>query len=161
MPLLSDPVLLWFDFCPPGETWSLVRIWFSHSPLNSLRLSDVCIYIYIYISNLTIIVSDNGLSPGQWQAFIWTNAGTLLIGPLGTNFSEILIRIQTFSFKKMHFKISSVKWWPFCFGLNVLTHWWLSRMPHDDVMTCKSCMHYWPFVRGIHKWPVNPLTKGQ
>ena len=31
----------------------------------------------------------------------------LLIGPLGTNFSEILIEIYTFSFKKIHLKISS------------------------------------------------------
>ena len=37
--------------------------------------------------------SDNGLSPGWRQAIIWTNAGILLIGPLGTNFSEILIEI--------------------------------------------------------------------
>ena len=35
-------------------------------------------------------------SPKRHQAIIWTNAGILLIGPLGTNFSEILIEIQTF-----------------------------------------------------------------
>ena len=40
---------------------------------------------------LIIIGSDNGLSPGRRQAIIWTNAGILLIGPLGTNFIEILI----------------------------------------------------------------------
>ena len=27
------------------------------------------------------------------QAIIWTNAGISLIGPMGTNFSEILIEI--------------------------------------------------------------------
>ena len=32
----------------------------------------------------------------------------------------MLIKIQTFSFKKMHFKVSSTKWRPFCLGLNVL-----------------------------------------
>ena len=31
----------------------------------------------------------NDLSPGQHQAIIWTNAGILLIEPLGTNFNEI------------------------------------------------------------------------
>ena len=41
-------------------------------------------------------------SPGRRQAIIWTNAGILLIGPLGTNFCEILIGIQIFSFKKIH-----------------------------------------------------------
>ena len=77
---------------------------------------------HICVGKLTIIGSDNGLSPGRRQAIIWTNAGILLIGPLGTNFSEILIAIfEEFSFKKMHFKISSAKWRPFYLGLNVLT----------------------------------------
>ena len=72
------------------------------------------------ISKLTIIGSDNGLTPGWCQDIIWTNAATLLIGPLETNFTGILIQIITFSFSKMHFKMSSRKWWPFCLGLNVL-----------------------------------------
>ena len=59
------------------------------------------------VGNLTIIVSDNGLSPGRRQAIIRTNAWILLIGPLGTNFREILVRNQTFSFRKMHLKMSS------------------------------------------------------
>ena len=40
---------------------------------------------------------------------------------LGTNFSEILIEILTFSFKKMRLKVSSANWSPFCLGLNVLS----------------------------------------
>ena len=68
---------------------------------------------------LTIIGSDNGLLPGRHQAIIWTNAEILLIDPLGTKFSEILIEIHTFSLKKMHLNMSSRKWWPFC-DLNVL-----------------------------------------
>ena len=38
------------------------------------------------------------------------------LDPRGTNFSEILIKIQNFSFTKMHLKISSVKRRPFCPG---------------------------------------------
>ena len=38
--------------------------------LNSLRPSDP----YMYVSELTIIGSDNGLSPGRRQTIIWTNA---------------------------------------------------------------------------------------
>ena len=60
-------------------------------------------------------------APGRRQAIIWTNAAILLIEHLGTNFSEILIKINTFSFKKMNLKISSGKWRPLCLGLNVLT----------------------------------------
>ena len=57
---------------------------------------------HICVGKQTIIGSDNGLSPGRRQAIIWTNAGILLTEPLGTKFSENLIKIQTFSFKKMH-----------------------------------------------------------
>ena len=64
----------------------------------------------ICISKVTTIGSDDGLSPGPCQAIIWTNAGILLSGPLGTNFCEILIEILTFSFKKMHLKVLSAKW---------------------------------------------------
>ena len=75
---------------------------------------------HICVSKLTIIGSDNGLSPGRRQAIIWTSARILLIGSLGTDFSEILIEIQIFSLKKMHLKMSSAKRWPYCLGLNVL-----------------------------------------
>ena len=78
------------------------------------RMTHIC------VSKLTIIGSDNGLSPERRQFNIWTNAGILLIGTLGTSFSEILGEINTFSFKKMHLKTSSAKRWPFCLGLNVL-----------------------------------------
>ena len=65
--------------------------------------------IHICISKLTILGSDNGLSPGWHQAIIWSNTGILLIGPLGTNFSEILIEIYTFSRKK-----EAILSWPQC-----------------------------------------------
>ena len=68
---------------------------------------------HICVGKLTSIVSDNGMSPGRRQAIIWNIAGIMLMGPLGTNFSEILIGIETFSFTKMHLKMSSAKWRPF------------------------------------------------
>ena len=74
---------------------------------------------HICVGKPTIIGSDNGFSPDRRQAIIWTNAGILLIAPLGTNFSEILTRIQTFSFNKMQLKMSSAKWRPFCLGVKV------------------------------------------
>ena len=74
---------------------------------NEFELTHWGRVTHICVSKLTIIGSDNGLSPAGRQAIIWTNAGILLIGPLGTNFSEILTGIQTFSFTKMHLKISS------------------------------------------------------
>ena len=100
------------------------------SSISSYYLTHWGRVTYICVSKLTIIGSDNGLSPGWRQAIIWTNACILLIGPLGTNFSEILVEILTFSFMKMRLKVLSAKWWPFCLGLNVLTHW-----PLGDVVT--------------------------
>ena len=91
--------------------WSL-SVW---QPLTHWgRVTHIC------VSKLTIIGSDNGLPPDWRQAIIWTNAGLLFFEPLGTNFSEILIEILTFSFKKMHLNVSSAKRRPFCLGLNVL-----------------------------------------
>ena len=72
----------------------------------------------IFVSKLTDIGLDNGLSPGWRQAIIWTNAGTLLVR---TNFGEISREIHTFSFEKIHWKMSSAKWRQRCRGLNVLT----------------------------------------
>ena len=80
---------------------------------------------------VVLVGPDNGLSPGRRQAIIWTNVGILLIGPWGTNFSEILIDIQTLSFKKMHLKMSSAKWRPFCFGLDVLKFNYVSKRGPD------------------------------
>ena len=59
---------------------------------------------YICLGNLTIIHSDNGLSPSRHHAIIWTNAVILLTRSLGTNFSEISIEILTFSFMKNAFE---------------------------------------------------------
>ena len=91
---------------------------------------------HICVSKLTIIGSDNGLSPDRRQAIIWTNAGLMLIGPLGTNFSEILIEILTFSFKKMRLKVSSAKRRPFCLGLNVLMSDLFSLDTFQTVCVC-------------------------
>ena len=76
---------------------------------------------YICVSKLTIIGSDNGLSPGRHQAIIWANAGILLIEPLGKKLQWNHNRnIYIFSFKKMHLKMSSGNCRPFCLGVNVL-----------------------------------------
>ena len=45
----------------------------------------------------------------------------------------------------------------------VLFSWSALRyfMLHDDVIKCKHFPRYWPFVRGIHRSPVDSLHKGQ
>ena len=64
--------------------------WHHHVVTHWGRVTHIC------VNELTIIGSDNGLSPNRRQAIIWTNAGILIMGPLGTNFSEILFEIHTF-----------------------------------------------------------------
>ena len=75
---------------------------------------------HICVSKLTIIGSDNGLRLTGAKPLYKPMLDYLLIGPSGTNFSEILIGILTFSFKKMCLKVSSAERRPFCVGLNVL-----------------------------------------
>ena len=94
--------------CPVGWKWGQLTHWG--------RVTHIC------LGNITIIGSDNGLSPRYHQAIISTNAEILFTGPLRANPSEILIKILTCSFKTMRLKVWSTKWWPFCLGLNVLIH---------------------------------------
>ena len=49
----------------------------------------------------------------------------------------------------------STKCRPFCSGLDVLIS------VHDDVINWKDFPRYWPFVRGIHRSPVNSPHKCQ
>ena len=105
------------------------------------QVTPVCTCVH----NLTIIGSDNGLAPSWCQAIIWTNAGILSIGSLGTSFSEILIKMQNFSFTKMHLKILSEKWRPFCPGgdelitpLFLYTHSWCVLIRHISMASWRS-----------------------
>ena len=79
------------------------------------------------------------------KSFIWTDTGILLIGPLETNFNEVLTKVYTFSFKQMYLEISSGKWRPFCFGPNVLKSqrqgWKYFSMEHqaDHMLKMRGC----------------------
>ena len=72
--------------------------------------------MHICVGKLTIIGSDNGLSPGRRQAIIWTNAGILLFVPLVTNSSEILMEfhIQENAIETVVCEMAAVLSWPQC-----------------------------------------------
>ena len=99
----------------PSETHS--RSSWSYKNHKKTEKAKWCRVIHICVSycKLTIIGSDNGLSD-RHQAIIWSNAGILLIGPLGTNFSEIWFEIHTFSlknaFESVVWKIAAILSWP-------------------------------------------------
>ena len=131
------------------RTWCC---WAKHDISEVALLTHWDRVTHICVSKLAIIGSHNGLSPDRRQAIIWTNAGLLLIWPIGTNFSEILIEILIFSFKKMRLKVSSAKHRPFCLGLNVLKPhsfrdyrvytWWHTWYTHDSVSS-------WAWIDGV------------
>ena len=80
---------------------------FTHLPL----VPHICVgELDQHLINISLkfVLIDNNLALVQ---IIWTNARLLSIR---TNFSEMLIKVQCFSFTKMHLKISSAKWQPIC-----------------------------------------------
>ena len=120
-----------------GEMGSIPRAFFIPIVMEFMTWLSNCFHIKLWdvithpcpifngiyaLLNWVIIGSDNGLSPVRRQAIIWTNAEILLIGPPETIFNEILIKIHAFLFTKIHLKMSSGKWRPFCLCLNVLRH---------------------------------------
>ena len=104
-----------------AECWCFFVVSINKQLTHWSRVTQIC------VSKLTVIGSGNGLSPGRCQAIIWTYAWILSIGPMVTNFRKVSIKIRIFSFKKVHFEIST-KWRPFCLGINVLRN-------HDDHVT--------------------------
>ena len=98
--------------------------WMSNIHMMPLSLTHWGRMTHIYIYYITIIGSDNGLSPGRRQAIIWTSAGILLIGPLGTNFSEILtcrnsnISIQENALENVVCEMTSILSRPQCVKLS-------------------------------------------
>ena len=69
---------------------------------------DVGIFDILYVEHNAWLVI--WLAPSHYLKQYWNIASW----SLQTNISEILIEIQTFSFKKMHLKMSSGKWRPQC-----------------------------------------------
>ena len=81
---------------------------------------DICIYLCTLAPH--ICVRELGQHWFREWLVAWSapshylNRWWLIVNwPLGTNFSEIRIKIHNFSFMKMNLKVSSAKWRPFCF----------------------------------------------
>ena len=76
------------------SAWQQVPTIFCLPDLMLLHLTNWGRVTHICASKVTIIVSDNGLSPGRHQAIIWTNAGILLIIGIDTNI-EVIVSLTT------------------------------------------------------------------
>ena len=53
----------------------------------------------------------------------------------------------------------SLDWWDW--GIQLIIDFCRNLSVHDDVIKWKHFLRYWPFVGGIHRWPVNSPHKGQ
>ena len=126
-------------------------VFFLLMPCILVSLSHWGRVTHIYcVSKLMITGSKNGLSPSQHGAIIWTNAVIPLIRTLGTKFSQILRKIHTFSFKKMHLKMSSAKLHQICLSLNVLSHhqqwYWICKRGRQAPVLHESKLAEWKNV---------------
>ena len=80
---------------------------FSQQPMNR----NLRVLLLILVENCVNIGWGNGSLPVRRQATTRTDAALLSIRPLETNFSEILIKIQNFSFVKMHYEMAAILSW--------------------------------------------------
>ena len=129
--------------------------------VNSSSSSPSRIYASV---NWVSIGSDNGLSPIRRQDIILTNAGLLSIGPLGTNFSEVLIKIQYFSFTKMQRKTSSAMAAILSRG-DESNQEWMREVGNPLVCLLQAVrllteiMHYAPYLTHAHPGSVCVLAR--
>ena len=82
---------------------SMIPLHWNKNNRDELKLISSQCRIYASVNRVSI-GWDNGLSSIRHQAIISTNADLLSIGPMGTNFSDILIKIHNFSLKKCTWK---------------------------------------------------------
>ena len=103
-----------------------------------------------YLISNSVEISLVGWGPGLNNAYFW------LIGPIGTNFCGLCIKIQTCLCTKCIWKVPPAKYHQFYLGLNVLTnvsfsgigygHWWhypgtLSFLPPSLLLILRSDTH--------------------
>ena len=84
-----------------------------------MELCLSCTNLSIYASvNKATNGSNNGLSPAQPQAIIWTNAGSLLVDPLEQ--TSVKFESKYKSFHGIKWILKDSKWQAFFLNLNVL-----------------------------------------
>ena len=100
----------------------------------------VCIYIYIYIYYIYIHIWIDR----YFMVYYGMLKGAHLASPQYFNSCSLMFMV---------------------YKIICLNHTWHYRYvwshTQDDVMKCKHFPRYWPFVRGIHRSPVNSPHNGQ
>ena len=90
---------------------------------------------HICVGNLTIIGSDNDLSPGRRQVIIWTNSGIFLIGHL----SKSIHFIQENAFKAIVCRMAAILSRPQYVNTNGIQMW--SQWTHDVILESLVCQN--------------------
>ena len=105
---------------------------------------------HIYVSKLTIIGSDKGLSPGWRQSIIWIKAGILIIRTLKNKLQRnSCIFIQEIAFENVVCEMASI-----CFGLNVLNFpkqlSTVASLGDNDSLGRDDGSIVWGWLRGLY-----------
>ena len=144
------------------EVWLILQCYMRFR-VNSLRLSDA----YMHQRNKPLLVQIMACCLVWCQAIIWTNADLFFqLDPKEQTSVKILIEMWTISFKEMHFKMLSTKWWPSCLSPNELIHWGLNKMA--TILQTADCnafslirsflvgfkLHWSLFLGSISQWVI-------
>ena len=135
------------------------------SNLNGeLPLSE---YKFIYKSHRRNIIDIRRVSVSvriyhMGNSFTWKHPHTNPLSAVVRSFVHRIYLLQIDSQKTM---IMSLMIFSYHFEHTFLNQYWkaggMTRRNHDDVIKWKHFPRYWPFVRGIHRSPVNSPHKGQ
>ena len=103
---------------------------------------------YKFVSKLIITGSDNGLLPGQRQVIVWTNAGILLIGPLGNKLKwnpnqDSYIFFKENALENVVWKMAAILSRPHCVNTvttTLLSWWWYCEYYFHNLVWQESCL---------------------
>ena len=121
--LLLPKFYITYSTTPSLTYWSYYTLALNHR-INSNQsvvvfLTHSCCVTHICVSKLSIIGSDNGLSPAWHQAIIWPNTGILSIRILGPKFQwnlkqNLCVVIQENAFKNVVCEVTAIVSRPQC-----------------------------------------------
>ena len=146
--LIHDDVIKWKHF---PHCWPFVQ-GIHRSPVNSPHKGQwrgtlmffICTWTNGWVNNrntgdlrcnhdhydVTVMLRPGDAYMRHWTAITWPNDDLSSMGPMATNVTDFWIKIQQFSLKGIHLKVSSAKWRWFCFVLSLLRHCHVIDMNH-------------------------------
>ena len=129
-------MLLWIEYI----LYFTVKYYIQHTRADAHVFICVCVYICMFMC-IHLCMRYLYFYKRYWHAHVYVCVGDCIC--------QFICRFNSSSASSLqHFTLFIVPL--FCYVL------W-----HDDVIKWKYFPRYWPFVQGIHRWPVNSPHKGQ